>query len=626
MESHYLKLNNQNFFTPKYIRGYSSGILKGRKIINHFPKTTKCSNNTISDFYSSKNYIPSKSNLFISSNNFNLFTPKQNILKNNYRNLRSSKPRVKSASFQKMLPAVINNQNRNMTQNKFCLETEKLYHETYQIKKVIKQLEKELLFLSHENLIKDEQLNEKEQEINNIINNNYKTFDDEYNDEYNINYNNFNYNDLNINNVNSSMGVLILKIKKEIRNINNEIRNENYKLNFLKRSLYITKIKELNVESKLLQQQFIKINTLIENALEIKDQNDNAMEEYENLKENINRQEIILTNLEQDCISLEKEEYLLNNQLLNLKNELKTKIEKAKKNNNELNVLSLKSKNLNNDKIIKSQPYTTKINGMPITIKSLYTNRLSDLKKNINFYKRQCKYTDDMINKLEDQRKKIIDSNKNFKKLKMSQNFLESSTRVKNLNLNRPQSSLGYKVVLKDEDIINNLRKEYKTIRDDELIFEQKANTYFEKLREIELENEEKERKEKEKEEENQIEFGIDENNPYYTDNEENVPESHIKFTSSQFNQFTYILFKNFEAKYIVAEEANDKIINPFYELIKKYNLTVVNYPSKEFDNIIEEFTKVIMKVLNSDNEYNHTLTKIFLEHFYIIQNVIQIN
>ena len=244
MERHYLKLNNQNFLSPKYVRGFSSNSLKGRKILNHFPKTTKYSSNTISDFYSSKNYIPNKSsNLFISSSNFNLFTPKQNILKNNYRNIRSSKPRLKSASLQKMLPSVINNQNRNMTQNKFCLETEKLYHETYQIKKVIRELEKELFFLSHENLIKDEQLNEKEQEINNIINNNYKTFDDEYNDEYNINYNNFNYNDINIGNVNSSMGVLILKIKKEIRNTNNEIRNENYKLNFLKRSLYITKLK-----------------------------------------------------------------------------------------------------------------------------------------------------------------------------------------------------------------------------------------------------------------------------------------------------------------------------------------------------------------------------------------------
>ena len=613
MERHYLKLNNQNIFSPKYIRGYSNSNIKGRKILNHFPKTTKYNSNTISDFYSSKSFVPNKSNIFISSSNFNLFSPKQDLLKKNYRNIRSSKPRLKSSSFKKLLPSVLNN-NRNMTQNKFCLETEKLYHETYQIKKLIKQLEKELFFLSQENLIKDELLNEKEQEINHIINNNYKSFEDEYKDDYNYNsnYNNINYSDININNLNSSMGMLILKIKKEIKNTNNEIRNENYKLDYLKRSLYITKIKELNAESKILQQQYDKINKLIDNSLEIKEKNDKTLEEYDNLKENIHRQEIILSNLSEDCQSLEKEEYYLNKQLLNLKNELKVKIEKAKKNNNELNVLSLKTKTLNNDKIIKSQPYTIKINGMPISIKSLYTTKLSDLKKNINFYKRQCNYTDDMINKLKEQRKKLIDSNKNLdQKIKITQNFLENTTKLKNLN--RPQSSIGtYKKNNKDEDIINKLKAEYKSTRENELLLEQKANTYFEKLREIDLENEEKERKERE-EEENQIEFGIDENNPYYTDNEENVPESNIKFTSSQFNQFTYILFKNFEAKYIVADDANKKIINPFYDIIAKYNINIVNYPSKEFDNITEEFTKIIMKELNSDNEYNHTLTKIFI-------------
>ena len=424
MERHYLKLSNQNIFTPKYVRGYSSGGIRSRKILTNFPKTTKFSSSEINDFYSSIKYNQDKSNLLISSNNF-LYSPKRNILKKNYRNIRSSKQKPKSSSFQKLLPSV----NRNMTQNKFCLETEKLYHETYQIKKVIQQLEQELFYLSQENLIKDEQLNEKEQEINNIINNNYKTFDDD--DGYNDNYN------INISDINSSMGVLILKIKKEIRNTNNEIKNENFKLKYLKRSLYLTKIKELNVESKLLQQQSNKINRLIDNALEIKNENDKTMEEYEHLKENINRQEIILSNLNDECISLEQEEYFLNNQLQNLKNELKTKIEKAKKNNNELNALSLKNKNLNNDKIIKSQTYTTKINGMPITIKSLYTNKLSDLKKNINFYKRQCKYTDDMINKLQDQRKKLVDANKSFEqKLKISQNLLQHSTNIKKLKKN----------------------------------------------------------------------------------------------------------------------------------------------------------------------------------------------
>ena len=40
----------------------------------------------------------------------------------------------------------------------------------------------------------------------------------------------------------------------------------------------------------------------------------------------------------------------------------------------------------------------------------------------------------------------------------------------------------------------------------------------------------EKEKKEDddEKKSQNQLEFGIDETNPYYTDNEENIPESNI--------------------------------------------------------------------------------------------------
>ena len=112
------------------------------------------------------------------------------------------------------------------------------------------------------------------------------------------------------------------------------------------------------------------------------------------------------------------------------------------------------------------------------------------------------------------------------------------------------------------------MRATYKTVRDEELKLEKKANIYYEKLKEINIEYEEKENTKKEEENkpqnQNQLEFGIDETNPYYTDNEENIPESNIKFTSQQFNQYTYILFKNFEAKYIIGQEANNKVINPF--------------------------------------------------------------
>ena len=61
------------------------------------------------------------------------------------------------------------------------------------MKKLIKELEKELLLLTTENMEKDEQITQKEKEINDIIRNNYNKFDD-VNDKYNynINYNNYN--------------------------------------------------------------------------------------------------------------------------------------------------------------------------------------------------------------------------------------------------------------------------------------------------------------------------------------------------------------------------------------------------------------------------------------------------
>ena len=228
-------------------------------------------------------------------------------------------------------------------------------------------------------------------------------------------------------------------------------------------------------------------------------------------------------------------------------------------------------------------------------------------------YKKQIKYTEDILNKLKDQKKKLIDANKNFdQKIKIDSNFIDNTSKIKLYQ--RPQSAKGE--IKLDQDFVEKMRKEYKLAREEELKWEKKANIYYNKLREINLEYVEKENLRKEEEEkktQNQLEFGIDETNPYYTDNEENIPESNIKFTSQQFNQFTYILFKNFEAKYIIGKEANNKVINPFSEIIKKNNYNRLTYPSNEFDEVVDNFTKIIMKVLNSENEYNHTLTKIFI-------------
>ena len=616
MDNQYLRLPNYDIFTQKNIPRPSSFNLKCRKLLNYYPETSKFANRASSGFYSTKNIFSNASNIFPSSNNFNIFSIKTQTPKIK----KVSRIKPQSAFYKKLFPDPPNILSKSMYSNS-CLEAEKLYQETYQIKKVIKNLQYQLYKVTKENRKKERQLSAKENEINKIIikNNELNNEDEEdKNNYYNYISNNSNINEIKLNKQNSAVNILISKIKREIKAIQNETQKENDKLDDMKKSLFMTKSKELSIESNLYREHIKKIKVLIENSIEIKEQNDNKIEEFESLKENLDRQNLIIDNLTRENIFLENQQDNLNAKLEILQNDLKAKIEQAKKNDNELNILSIKNKNLSKDKLIQKQFNSLNEENFPISLKSLYSGKVSTLKKNINFYKKQIKYSEEMLNKLKDQKKKLIDSNPNLQqKIKIDPNFM-GRTPISVKSHKRPQSSISISKEnkLDEKDLILKLRKDYKKIREEELKLEKKANIYYNKFKEINislLEEKDKKSEMEEKKSENQLEFGIDETNPYYTDNEENIPESNIKFTSQQFNQFTYILFKNFEAKFITSNEATNKIINPFLSMIKKNNYEKISYPSTEFDEIIEHLTKIILKVLNSDNEYNHTLTKIFI-------------
>ena len=616
MDNQYLRLPNYDIFTQKNIPRPSSFNLKCRKLLNYYPETSKFANRASSGFYSTKNIFSNASNIFPPSNNFNIFSLKTQTPKIK----KVSRIKPQSAFYKKLFPDPPNILSKSMYSNS-CLEAEKLYQETYQIKKVIKNLQYQLYKVTKENRKKERQLSAKENEINKIIikNNELNNEDEEdKNNYYNFISNNSNINEIKLNKQNSAVNILISKIKREIKAIQNETQKENDKLDDMKKSLFMTKSKELSIESNLYREHIKKIKVLIENSIEIKEQNDNKIEEFESLNENLDRQNLIIDNLTRENIFLENQQDSLNAKLEILQNDLKAKIEQAKKNDNELNILSIKNKNLSKDKLIQKQFNSLNEEIFPLSLKSLYSGKVSTLKKNINFYKKQIKYSEEMLNKLKDQKKKLIDSNPNLQqKIKIDPNFM-GRTPISVKSHKRPQSSISISKEnkLDEKDLILKLRKDYKKIREEELKLEKKANIYYNKLKEINislLEEKDKKSEMEEKKSENQLEFGIDETNPYYTDNEENIPESNIKFTSQQFNQFTYILFKNFEAKFITSNEATNKIINPFLSMIKKNNYEKISYPSTEFDEIIEHLTKIILKVLNSDNEYNHTLTKIFI-------------
>ena len=648
--SHYEKINKYGIFSPRFEGIYQRPILNEQNIFGNYNAYSKFSkighyNSPINIYYSPKhNEKPSKipkifSPLHRKLNKFYRSSSQKNIKSRRINDNSREFPSLESFSFRKLkLKKSRNKNDKKSKYNFFNIEKEKLYQETNQIRKVAKILTKNLLNLKHENLMKEKQINNKQKKINDfILSNNDSLFetninlnnnirDNNNNDinnilkDSNINSNNnsqydigsmnssINNNNINIsiysnpannnnnsNNINSHTGNLYNKIKKEIKQMNTEIKTEKEKYEKIKKSLYLTKINELSVESYLLEEQIKKISSFITKAFVIQEQNLKKRQEFINLRENIEKQEKIIKNLTERANMLDKEEVRMTEELEKGKKNLVLKGQKIKINKKKLKILKERNNNLFKDINDINQPYIVKIDHSPVEIKSYFTGKISQLNKLINFFNHKNKYYVQEMNKLKDRHQKLVNEEKK-----------------KNNKLEEKEPDIFYsKSIISDNEKLEHLRGVYKEKVTEEKELEKKLLLYQNKLKEIENPDGDMGNG-------SQIEFGIDGENPYYTDNNENSPEVSNKFTSWQFNQFTYILFKNFESKGISYEESKTKVINLFIEFNDKNNISNIVYPSNEFDLIVEGYTKIIMEVLNClNNNYNYTLTKIFVSALF---------
>ena len=610
-------------------------ILKNPKKIFRKNSGEKIFNNTA--FYNYSNpYLNNSFNKFELKENSKIDVPKERIIspKKIFTKINTYKSKMSNtrpqSSTGKQLPILLNS---NIfpgfsPSNYLSLETEKLNQEKIQLNKLIKKLKTELYFLKKENEEKDELLNNKEEEINKIIINNNMIFGEEQNEKIKEKKNvGIEDNTLQ----NNSAYNLYLKIKKEINNFNNEIKEEEDKIKRLKHSIYYTKMYENNIESNVLEDHINQINSLMNSALKTREINGEKLKELYNINYKINIQKNIINELGKKQKYLYEDKDYLENEIKTIKNNLTNKKDQVIKNKKEIITLKKKNYNLTNDQVIKSQVYIHKNNNSQISVNSLYLQKITELKKIIYFYKNQNKYNESVIEKLKTQKKSLLESIKlaenikyssSFLSLKMNNNNKTNDKNKENENINKEESNVNEKEnTSNDEEKINQLRIRYKKVKDEEKRLEEKYKECQQKIKQLNeyiiqqnMNNENNNEGNIDDEKgQNQIEFGIDENNPYYTDNEDNQPDVHNKFTTSQFNQFTYILFKNFEAKNIVSDESKNKIIVPFIKLADDNKLNMVQYPSDQFDFVSEEYTKIILNSINSENNYNHLLTKIFV-------------
>ena len=522
----------------------------------------------------------------------------------------------------------------------FNLEKEKLYQETYQIRKMVNYLNKKLSMIKLENLKKDNQINRRQKKINDIIisNNESNIFENtnkennidiQKNTNLNLHYGDMSYlNDFSINssinnnfdnvpiysnfNLHTSKKSgtynLLKKIKKSINNITTEIDSEKQKYEKIKRSLFLTKLNELNIESNLLEEQINKINTFIQRDIQIQEENHKKKDNLLNLQLNIERQEKIIKSLNERSNYLDKEEENLKLKLEEMKKKLESKTKKISINNKKLSLLIQKNNTLSKNKEQSTKnTKEIKINNNkvknPDEIKTYYTGEISKLNKIINFYSSQCVFSEKEIARLKEQHIKaeVINNKEVIKPIKSNYNY--------NKNL------IKYNTHLSDKEKITKMNKTLKEVDSEKNKLKKKLDIYQNKLLELEKQNDEEDFYNK-----SQIEFGIDEKNPFCVDNNDNNPEKTEKFTSVQFNQFTYILFKNFESRGISYEESKDKVFKLFEEFNSKNNISnddnsvEINYKSDKFNLIAEGYSKIILDILNRNNAFNFLYTKIFIK------------
>lgn len=633
----------QNYFTKKANTFKSTRLIqKPKKILRkkgiegqtsysslYLNQTSPYYNMTKNPFIIQKDYLNQElqtdkicSTLKASHNKTNFYKTK----------MRSVRPLSSSI---KKLP-VLNNNNNNSSMNFYPnsfimnIEEERLNQEKNQLIKMIKYLNLQLNQLKKENEEKDVLLNHEEKELKSLIYNNDLT--EEEKDLYNIMVDSPN----EVNNLEESKSMannasynLIFKIKREINNIKAKIMEEDEKIGKLKSSLMYTKLKEINTENNFIENQINKIASLLNNSLNIKEVNDIKMEEIENFQYNINVQNQILEELENKKKMLIQEELMMKNNIKNIGTDAEQMKKQVQKNTKELDSLRQRNKNLLKDKVINSK-VIIRDEMSHQTLSHFYYTKINQLKKDIHFYKSKLNHDEILKSQIKEQKNKVIESLKHAKNnsniptdLSILKTNLENQikeeqkSQVNNVTIEEPKGIL-------DEEKIEKLKKIYAKGRNYEKQLENKYKEIFEKFKTVyeAYKEQNKTQKEKNQEENNdnqsEIEFGIDRNNPFYTEEENNNPELDLKFNSIQYNQFTYILFKNFESQGIVGQESYSKIINPFVEYVNGKKLKYVQYPSDEFNLVVEKFANIILDTINNNNKYNHTLTKTFLSALLI--------
>ena len=487
--------------------------------------------------------------------------------------------------------------------NHYKIEIEKLYDQNVHYKKTIKKLQSEI------NEIKTE-LNKKQQVLCSV-NSEIEKLIKENKDETDFNV------DLKDNDQWNDQGKysLIKKMKNKIKEAQNGLMEQIQKNKNLKKDKKFTKFNELEIEKKIINEQINKIQSLIENSLEMKSNHDKELYRNDIFNNGLESQKNIIQNFMKKFEDLTEEEKYLQNEI--------DKYEKIlNKTNNRVKIVKLKQLSLQdqNKKLIKEKEdfivkNRNKDNFDNIFLLDNLKRKLSSAKNDYNYNRLKNEKTNEKLNNI---KKKFNENVEQYKRIEHKSPMQEENDKSND------------NIIIKEnnEDYIKKLKEIYQENRDKENELEKYLFLYQEAIQKMnngENVNIEDIRNNilkiiskfniNNKGNSMNSDFILSENNPYFTNNEENEPLNKNKFTNEQYGQFTYILFKNFEAKKIDYEKAQKDIVSP---LINYYNNNKNESNENEFrEKLSSKFAEIILNILNCNNENDKIILKLYFNAIY---------
>ena len=473
------------------------------------------------------------------------------------------------------LPSVNNSINMNNNNNNSISygnkEVEKLYEELNEYKIIYKNLNNQLKRTKNEFNLKSNALMKLNNQIQKILN-------------INSNLENTTI-ETNNNNSNNNKILLKNKIKKSINQISNNLEKEEENYLNLKKDISLTKEKEYIIENKLLDEQINLISKLIENSQSVNLYQNQKLNEHLNLQKNISNQNNIITQLNEQLNKNLNEEKNYSEQIKILQNTIKFQ-------NKKINNLkeSQKKQQINIDKY-NEEKKNDNYNYKELDLEKYYEEK-TKLKIDLNFFKNE---NNKLKSKIEDIKKFIstlpdkdnINNNKDIQnKIITNQNIDDNKKEnIKNNNDEIKQLKDLYEKNKIYENFLENKMYEIQEIINKYLNGDNSINIE-EKINEI--------NKEIQTFDENLSSNLNDIDNPDF-------------LNQNDFNQLSYILLKNFEAKKITIKNFDNLFDNK----------------NNEFD--INEFKNKLIKLLNIVNENDlNSINKFINTILFINENNIE--